>query len=128
MTGQVKEVILTCFGELGLLVKDRKISFKPSLLKATEFLSAPDQFSFIDITGDQQAIALTDRSLGFTYCQVPFIYTNNESRVVKVEVTLKNGETIPRELLELSAQLSTQVFSRCGDIKQVQVSISEKCY
>ena len=39
MTGQVKEEILTRFGELGVCVEDGVIHFKPSLLRKAEFLS-----------------------------------------------------------------------------------------
>ena len=38
MTGQVKEEIITRFGELGLFIKNGKIIFNPYLLKKTEFL------------------------------------------------------------------------------------------
>ena len=123
MTGQVKEEILTRFGELGLLVKEGQISFKPSLLKATEFLTVAEQFDFIDIAGDHQTIELSQASLGFTYCQVPFVYKNSESGVARVEVILANGEAIQSDLLTLNTRLSSQIFSRSGDIKQVNVSI-----
>ena len=38
MTGQVKEEILTRLGELGVLVKQGKLFFAPSLLRRDEFL------------------------------------------------------------------------------------------
>ena len=37
MTGQVKEEILTRFGELGLRVSDGTVRFEPSLLRPSEF-------------------------------------------------------------------------------------------
>ena len=41
MTGQVKEEILTRLGEMGLFVKDGKITFHPVLLREEEFLKSP---------------------------------------------------------------------------------------
>lgn len=123
MTGQVKEEILTRFGELGLLVKDGKISFKPSLLKTTEFLSAAEEFQFIDIAGEYKTIELSAASLGFTYCQVPFVYNNSTTGVAKVELILANGEVMQSDLLEMNTKLSAQIFSRSGEINQVNVSI-----
>ncbi len=38
MTGQVKEDLLSRFGELGVFVEEGKIVFKPRLLKDSEFL------------------------------------------------------------------------------------------
>ena len=123
MTGQVKEEILTRFGELGLLVKDGKISFKPSLLKTTEFLSAAEEFQFIDIAGEHKTIELSAASLGFTYCQVPFVYNNSTTGVAKVELILANGEVMQSDLLEMNTKLSAQIFSRSGEINQVNVSV-----
>ncbi len=51
MTGQVKEEILTRFGELGLRVQDGAITFDPVLLRPEEFLPAPAQFDYIDLAG-----------------------------------------------------------------------------
>jgi hypothetical protein len=121
MTGQVKEEILTRFGELGLIVDEGKINFRPSLLKETEFLTVADKFTFINLDSKQQSIDLKIGQLGFTYCQVPFIYEVSE--IGKVEVLLENGETIQLNRLALSTLLSRQIFSRSGGIKQVSVSI-----
>jgi hypothetical protein len=44
MTGQVKEEILTRWGELGVAVQDGRLHFSPTLLRDDEFLTAPDSF------------------------------------------------------------------------------------
>ena len=41
MTGQVKEEILTRFGELGVTVRDGLVGFRPRLLRRAEFLREP---------------------------------------------------------------------------------------
>ncbi|WP_028864419.1 hypothetical protein [Psychromonas aquimarina] len=125
MTGQVKEEILTRFGELGLLVDDGQIQFKPSLLKQAEFLSEADQFDFINLSNEQQSISLGAGTLAFTYCQVPFVYKTVQDGAAKVEVELENSEALHLNSLSLNPMLSRQIFSRSGGIKQVTVSIPE---
>ncbi|MBQ7419464.1 MAG: hypothetical protein IJV17_01845 [Prevotella sp.] len=68
MTGQVKEDILCRFGELGVRVKDGKVSFHPTLLKDDEFL--PDgtlsfsycgaQITYHKVNGDGMTLSETD--------------------------------------------------------------------
>ncbi len=123
MTGQVKEEILTRFGELGLIVEQGEIHFRPSLLKETEFLTENDEFKFINLNSEYESIPLAANTLAFTYCQIPFVYKivgEGESSVV---VTNENGEELQLNTLALDAQLSRQIFARSGAIKQVSVSI-----
>lgn len=54
MTGQVKEDILSRFGELGVRVKDGKVSFRPTLLRDDEYLP--------------------DGTLTFSYCGAQITY------------------------------------------------------
>ena len=49
MTGQVKEDILSRFGELGIIVEDGKITFNPGLLRKTEFITQGKVFHFLSI-------------------------------------------------------------------------------
>ena len=48
MTGQVKEEIITRFGELGLFIKDGRITFKPYLIRKSEFLNKKSTFLIIN--------------------------------------------------------------------------------
>jgi hypothetical protein len=123
MTGQVKEEILTRFGELGLIVNDGQINFQPTLLKETEFLTENDEFKFINLSSEHDTILLAPKTLAFTYCQVPFVYEIAEADASKVVVTMENGEIVQSDILVLDAQLSGSIFARSGGIKQVNVSI-----
>ena len=58
MTGQVKEEILTRFGELGLRVEGGAITFDPVLLRPEEFLTAPAPFDYIDLAGRPRTLPL----------------------------------------------------------------------
>ncbi|MCA9985483.1 MAG: hypothetical protein KDE59_14355, partial [Anaerolineales bacterium] len=71
MTGQVKEEILTRWGELGVSVQAGIIQFEPMLLETDEYLPVADSFAYLDVQGQSRRIDLPAYSLAFTYCQVP---------------------------------------------------------
>ena len=121
MTGQVKEDILSRFGELGVFVKAGQLRFDPCLLKKDEFLGAPSTFEYVDIHATPQRIAVEEGSLCFTYCQVPIIYKLAEWERIVVQT---QGETaIQRDSLQLDTALSRHVFDRTGEITQITVEI-----
>ncbi|MFT6927669.1 MAG: hypothetical protein ACJAZP_003308 [Psychromonas sp.] len=123
MTGQVKEEILTRFGELGLIVEYGAIDIKPSLLKISEFLPAAGEFDFINVAGQYQTISLAKNSLAFTYCQIPFVYKLVEQGEEEIALTLTNDQTITLSSLHMTRQLSRQIFDRSDTVRQVNVSI-----
>ena len=51
MTGQVKEEVLTRWGELGLRVEAGALKFDPALLRRREFLDVERPWTFVDATG-----------------------------------------------------------------------------
>ena len=65
MTGQVKEEILTRWGELGLRVRDGKVCFEPVLLDDTE--------------------VPVDGALRFTWARVPYVYTRGVATRLRVQ-------------------------------------------
>jgi len=121
MTGQVKEDVLSRFGELGVFVKKGKLQFNPRLLRKEEFLKESKVFKYIDVNKKLIKIELEHNSLCFTYCQVPVIYKLSTKENLKVE--FNNGETYKNEMLILDAQNSKKVFERTGEINQIIVSI-----
>ncbi len=125
MTGQVKEEILTRFGELGVRVEAGAVHFAPVLLRASEFLDTPAVFDHLDVEGRTRMLALSAGSLAFTLCQVPVVYTRvpTESRL---EVALTDGTTIERSGARLDSRLSAEVFSRSGRIAWIRVDIPER--
>ncbi|MCB0148872.1 MAG: hypothetical protein KDE01_14615, partial [Caldilineaceae bacterium] len=58
MTGQVKEEILTRFGELGVRVEEGAIVFEPALLRAQELFAEASTFDYVDVTGATQSLAM----------------------------------------------------------------------
>jgi hypothetical protein len=118
MTGQVKEEILTRWGELGVSVQNGRLHFAPTLLRDDEFLSEPDSFTAIDAGGQRQTIALPANSLAFTFCQTPIIYTQacvtTRAGVAQIEVGYRDGHsvTIPSATLDATTSVTTYHFNR----------------
>lgn len=121
MTGQVKEEILTRLGELGVVVADGTLAFRPALLRAQEWLAEPASFSYLDVAGAPQAIELPAGALAYTLCQVPIVYRAGggprialhyaDGRLAEVA-----GDTLP-------AAASQAIFRRDGQIQQVDVYV-----
>ncbi len=121
MTGQVKEDILSRFGELGIRISNGVLGFDPTILRSEEFLTEPQTFNYVSVTGEKTAIALEKDTLAFTYCQVPIIY--KKSKTEGIEVVLQSGEvqTFPENTLDVS--LSTALFQRSNAIYKITVSV-----
>ena len=123
MTGQVKEDIISRFGELGVLVSNGSLSFNPRLLRKEEFLEQPKVFNYIDVDLQQQEIQLTGGSLCFTYCQVPIVYRISDRE--GIQVINNNGTQNEVATLKLDIVLSEKVFSRRGAINRIIVRINQ---
>ena len=121
MTGQVKEDILSRFGELGVFIKNGKLYFNPCLLRKNEFLIESKVFGYVAINSEKKQIQLDKKSLCFTYCQVPIVYTISAEESLKV--TFKDGGTKLFENLSLDTNTSENVFNRSGEVIQINVDI-----
>jgi hypothetical protein len=124
MTGQVKEDILSRFGELGIMVEDGKIAFNPGLLRKIEFLTVEKAFNFLSIQKENISISLPAGTLAFTFCQVPFVYHLADQNLVKI--TKVDGTLSGAEELEINALYSDEIFNRTGAIKQVDVYLTPR--
>ncbi|AXG71407.1 hypothetical protein KORDIASMS9_03664 [Kordia sp. SMS9] len=121
MTGQVKEDILSRFGELGVFVTYGKLYFDPCMLRTDEFLLADKTFNYISIQGEAKQLSVEKGSICFTYCQVPIVYTiSNQS---SLEVHLSDGSVLAFDSLSLDAEISQKVFDRSGEVAQISVHI-----
>jgi hypothetical protein len=124
MTGQVKEEVLTRFAELGVVVRGGKISFRPLLLRRSEFLREPAELSTFDVTGAAITVALAVDTLGFTYCQVPVVFHLSEK--LHIRLSKQGGaEEISGDTLPVEA--SAALFARDGRIKQIDVWTKPGC-
>ena len=123
MTGQVKEDILSRFGELGVFVRHGKLTFKPDLLRKEEFLKEALPFEYIGLSGNKKSILLEKGNLGFTYCQVPVIYKLSEKE--SLQVLFNDNSRAEFNSLSLDVPTSKKIFERTGDIVQIQVSFKK---
>jgi hypothetical protein len=119
MTGQVKEDILCRWGELGVLVEDGRIVFRPALLRAEEFLQTPAAFSFVDVRGYDGTLDLDAGALGFTVCATPVVYHRAEA--LSVRIVGADGEVTEIDGAALSRETSAEVFGRTGAVARVEV-------
>jgi len=124
MTGQVKEEILSRFGELGLRVKEGKVSFVPSLLQSCEFIEESKPFRYLDVDEKWQEIAVPAMGLAFTWCQVPVVYQLNDAVEPSLMVTYNDGKQQTYSQLGLPAKESSELFLRSGQIQQLTLTIS----
>lgn len=123
MTGQVKEDILCRFGELGVVISEGKFSFKPFLIKRTEFLNEAKSFEYIDVNSIPKKINLDEKMLCFTYCQIPVIYKLSDKE--NIEVSMNNATILKLDSLQLDEDTSRKIMKRTGEVIQIVVSINE---
>ncbi|MDH3935132.1 MAG: hypothetical protein OEU62_08190, partial [Gammaproteobacteria bacterium] len=121
MTGQVKEEVLTRFGELGVRVSGGAVQFEPGMLRAREFVTSPQAFRFLDIEGQWQELTVPKSGLAFTWCQVPLVYRLDDSVKAALTVHLDDGSQQTLEELVLPAGLSTELFMRSGRILRIEL-------
>jgi hypothetical protein len=123
MTGQVKEDILSRFGELGIFVKNGCLEFNPCLLRKDEFLKEAKSFDYVAVDFQHQSLKLKENTLAFTYCQIPVIYKISNQKTI--EVHYKDGNSTTAASLMLDHETSQQVFGRTGTINHIEVHILE---
>jgi hypothetical protein len=123
MTGQVKEEVLTRFGELGLRVRGGSVQFLPSLLRTREFLHAARAFRYVDVDGVWQELEVPAGALAYTWCQVPVVYRLRDAGRASVTVTLQDGSTQTLSQSSLPADLARELFRRSGRVRQIVVDV-----
>jgi hypothetical protein len=121
MTGQVKEVVLTRFGELGVRVDGGVLSFEPILLRRSELLATPSQLEYLALDGAFATIPLAAGELAFTYCQVPVVYRAGNQRGLVVWSADRRHDLGATGTL--SRELSSAVFGRTGAVTRLDVTV-----
>ncbi len=126
MTGQVKEEVLSRFGELGLRVIEGAVRFQPDLLRAREFNAEPREFRYLDVDGNWQTIAVPGAALAFTWCQVPIVYKLADVSEATLTVIRDNGEELQLSQLGLPNEESHELFQRSGRIRRLTVTFGKE--
>ena len=122
MTGQVKEEVITRLMELGVSVKAGSLYFDPFILRRSEFLSSDDVLHYFDVNGDQQSLALTPGQIGFTFCQVPVVYSL--ATETSICISFSNGHTEVIASNTIDADISMQIFDKKGEVTKIEVALT----
>lgn len=124
MTGQVKEEILTRWGELGVRVSGGLVSFRPTFLRANEFTTAPGSFLVMDCKGQSRRLDVPARALGFTCAGTPVIY-HRTGTAPGLRIFFDSGEVrhLPGNTLDRAA--SEALFNREGLVARLEVDLGE---
>jgi hypothetical protein len=123
MTGQVKEEILSRFGELGIHVFQGEVEFKPTLLRCREFVTTQQTLRYLDVKNDWQETTVPKDGIGFTWCQVPVVYELSTGSPA-LTLTLSDGKQITNSDLTLGGEYSHALFNRTGFIKQIHITLN----
>jgi len=124
MTGQVKEEILSRFGELGVRVSSGAVNFQPDLLRSREFVSKPGTFRYLDVNDNWQSINLPARALAFTWCHVPIVYQLDDNEHPVLKVTWDDGTHYSFTQLMLPKEESSELFRHSGRIRQLTLVLT----
>ncbi len=122
MTGQVKEDILSRFGELGVFVRDAQLSFSPRLLRKEEFLTGPRLFEYVSTRGQKCQISLDKGQLAFTFCQVPVVYVAAGREKITVHYAGDKTEEVGGH--SLPQAISALIFNRTGEVEWLEVAVT----
>jgi hypothetical protein len=114
LTGQVKEDILSRFGEFGVRVRNGEIHFQPHLLRPEHFRATPGVLEYFDAAGQSRRRPVPAGALAFTCCSVPFVYRRGHRPQLVVQ--LADGTRVTRPELHLDADLSRELFLRTGRV------------
>jgi hypothetical protein len=120
MTGQVKEDLISRFGELGVSVKEGRLTFAPRILRDEEFLSTAGVFEYVNIENQQDSVQVPKGGLAFTYCQVPVVYERADQPQIVVH-TKSESHTIKGDTL--NSELTSELFQRTNSIQKIAVSV-----
>ena len=122
MTGQVKEEVLTRFGELGVRVSNGTVYFEPTLLRACEFVNEARSFRYLDVADTWQELTVPAKGLAFTWCQLPIVYVLGETTMLEIEWADGRQQTLADPVL--SAEISDAIFTRNGGVKQLTLTLT----
>ena len=124
MTGQVKEEVISRMIELGVIASEGEIHFMPLMLRKSEFLSAASVLNYYDINGVSQSVKLSEGQIGFTYCQVPVVYSLADDTSITIHKS--DGTTIPVAGAAIDAETSMSIFDKRGLITKLEVALNPR--
>ncbi len=122
MTGQVKEDLISRWGELGLIIRDGQIHFSHSLFRSSWFLNKSQVYYYFDLNGKRQSLMLCENMFAYTFCQVPVIYILSDQS--KICVHFKDGSEEEIYDNKISGSISQSIFRREDKINKIEIMFS----
>ncbi len=122
MTGQVKEEILTRYGELGVWFDAGELRFDPVLLRPEELLQEPRPWTYLAADGQPRSRTLPPGALGLTVCQVPVVVTLTDG-IPSIRIERPGGSVERIDGERLGRAVSREIFARAGSVDAVLVSL-----
>jgi hypothetical protein len=124
MTGQVKEEVIARLQELGVSVVNGSVTFNPFILRKSEFLSGSDTLVYFDTSGARKTLPLEAGQLGFTYCQVPVVYSLAEQ--TSIELSFADGSSQSISGNSIASELSMAIFDKKGTVSKIHVALQPR--
>lgn len=123
MTGQVKEEVLTRFGELGVWMRAGCLSFDPALLRRRELLASSTTWSAIGRGGAVAEVEVPAGAVAFSLAQVPVVVQTGAKAAA---ITVVSGGVEQRiDGLLLDAATTARVLARDGAVELVRVAVPD---
>ena len=122
MTGQVKEDVITRFGQLGIKVDAGEIAFEPVLLKQEEFTTESEPWCY-SLGDEAQIETLEAGSMAFTLCGVPVIY--RLAKGYRIQILTESGDLQVIQGNHLGIHWSQSLFQREQVVQKIVVDIPE---
>lgn len=119
MTGQVKEDLISRWGEMGVAVEDGRLCFRRHLVNRNEFLDESRIFAFYDLDGSRRSLCLEPGAMAFTICQTPVVA--HWSGPARIEIARAGGGSETVEALELDRATSSAIFERTGAVSRFDI-------
>lgn len=119
MTGQVKEDLLARMAEVGLRIRNGRITFDRTCVVDAEYCASAAVLPQRDGPG----LPLPPGSFAFTHCGVPIVVRRGGP--AEGRVYLESGEVrpfVPEEGLDVA--LSREVFRRSGHVQRIEVALA----
>jgi hypothetical protein len=123
MTGQVKEDVISRFGELGVRVRNGEVRFEPTYLKQAEFDPQDAEWKYATALGEARA-ELEPGSLAFLLCGIPVVYRLADAARIRVHGPA--GASDWQAGSRLGPEWSAALFRRDGSIQKIEVEIDTR--
>jgi hypothetical protein len=123
MTGQVKEDILSRWGELGLKIEQGTLVFAPFFLKKEEFIQQQSTFRFYSLEDKLEHLELPKGSLAFMYCGIPILY--HLGKKTELLIRTRDGKNLQIQGNKLPEKWAKSLFERDAAIRCIEYTLPE---